>query len=119
LRELLTTNGLDGYIDNFERYGFDEESITAVELRDYDVLGIGGEDRQKLFKLIQRFVSNPPHSPPPGPGRLTQHEFIPAADVPAPCSVGSTLRVPASLTLWVKILDPPVVSQIRELDPVA
>lgn len=54
LRDLLRGNGLDAYIDNFERYGFDEESITAVELRDYDVLGIAGEDRQKLFKLIQR-----------------------------------------------------------------
>jgi len=54
LRGLLSGNGLDTYIDNFERYGFDEESITAVELRDYDVLGIAGEDRQKLFKLIQR-----------------------------------------------------------------
>ena len=35
--------GLQNYVENFERYGFDEESITAVELRDYDVLGIAGE----------------------------------------------------------------------------
>ena len=54
LRELLSGNELEKYIDNFEKYGFDEESITAVELRDYDVLGISGEDRQTLYKLIQR-----------------------------------------------------------------
>ena len=40
---ILVISVLAGYVANFERYGIDEESITAVELRDYDVLGIAGE----------------------------------------------------------------------------
>ena len=37
---ILVISVLAGYVANFERYGFDEESITAVELRDYDVSSV-------------------------------------------------------------------------------
>jgi len=79
LRELLSGNELEKYIDNFEKYGFDEESITAVELRDYDVLGISGEDRQTLFKLIQRLRGASGAEAPQAPAAAAA-----AAPAPAP-----------------------------------
>merc|ERR1711998_645075 len=83
LRSLLEGNGLEGYIENFERYGFDEESITAVELRDYDVLGIAGDDRQKLFKLIQRLRNGAENGEGAGDA-LSNPTALPAEDLPPP-----------------------------------
>jgi len=86
LRELLSGNELEKYIDNFEKYGFDEESITAVELRDYDVLGISGEDRQTLFKLIQRLRGASGAEAPQAPA---------AAAAPAPAPIVTELPAAA------------------------